>query len=87
MSQLIFLLDKKLLKRNRDREGKKKEKERDRKRERKKESREKAREQQIIKKIEIDAHLFVKWNKQIKLSCIRQKQYKQASVYCKASVT
>ena len=33
--------------------------------------------QQMINKIEIDTHLFVKWkwNKQIKLDCFRQKQH------------
>ena len=48
----------------------------ERKRER---NREKERdiEQQTINKIKIDTHLFMKWNKQIKLGRFRQKQHEK----------
>ena len=49
--------------REREREG---EKDREKEAERK-------REQQLINKIEIHTHLFLKWNKQIKLGRCRQK--------------
>ena len=39
---------------------------------------EREKEQQMIIKIEIDTHLIVKWNKQIKLGRFRQKQYEKS---------
>ena len=38
---------------------------------------EREREQQIINKIEIDTHLLVKWNEQIKLGRLRPKQHEK----------
>ena len=38
------------------------------------------REQQMINEIEIDTYLFVKWNKQIKLRRIRQKQRESGTI-------